>query len=124
MCGLRTLFHNSPLSCDVPANLFVENEVFLNRGCIFEGNGQVKLADSVQVGPNTVFATSNHVLETMAVVHGDIEVRDHVWIGANVTIVQNVTLGPIVIVAAGSVVTKSFANCTIGGVPARVLKQY
>lgn len=52
-----------------------------------------------------------------------VSIGDDVWTGADVIILKGVTLGKRVIVAAGSVVTKSFPDdVIIGGNPARVLK--
>lgn len=51
-----------------------------------------------------------------------IEVKDNVFIGARSMIMPGVILGPDVVVAAGSVVTKSFSGgVIIGGNPARVI---
>ena len=46
------------------------------------------------------------------------------WIGMNSVILPGVILGTRTIVAAGSVVTKSFPQgfCVIGGSPARIIK--
>ena len=45
------------------------------------------------------------------------------WLGANVTILQGVTIGDNAIIAAGAVVTKDVpANAIVGGVPAKVIK--
>lgn len=53
---------------------------------------------------------------------GKIRVLDNVYIGNNALIMPGVTIGSNVIVAAGSVVTKSIANNSIvGGNPARVI---
>lgn len=53
---------------------------------------------------------------------GCIEIKDNVFIGARAMIMPGVTLGPDVIVAAGSVVHKSFSGgVVIGGNPARVI---
>lgn len=51
-----------------------------------------------------------------------IEIKDNVFIGAKSLIMPGVTLGPDVVVAAGSVVTKSFEGGVImGGNPARII---
>jgi acetyltransferase-like isoleucine patch superfamily enzyme len=52
-----------------------------------------------------------------------IHIGKKVWLGANVTILQGVTIGENAIVAAGAVVTKDVpANAIVGGVPAKVIK--
>ena len=53
-----------------------------------------------------------------------IVIEDGVWCGANVNILNGVTIGKDSIVAAGAVVTKSFPSYSIiGGVPAKLLKK-
>ena len=53
-----------------------------------------------------------------------IRIEDKVWLGANVTILQGVTIGEGAIVVAGAVVTKDVAPRTIvGGVPAKFIKK-
>ena len=48
---------------------------------------------------------------------------NRVWLGANVTVLQGVTIGDNAIVAAGSVVTNDVpANAIVGGVPAKMIK--
>ena len=52
-----------------------------------------------------------------------IKVGDNVYIGLNCTILPGVTVGDNVIIAAGSVVTKSIPdNSVVAGVPARIIK--
>ena len=46
------------------------------------------------------------------------------WIGANATILQGVTIGDGAVVAAGAVVNRDVpANTVVGGVPARIIKR-
>ena len=52
-----------------------------------------------------------------------IRIGNKCWIGANAIVLPGVSLGDHVIVGAGAIVTKSFpSNCTIAGVPARIIK--
>jgi acetyltransferase-like isoleucine patch superfamily enzyme len=53
---------------------------------------------------------------------GRIDILDNVFIGANTTILPGVTIGPNVVVGAGSVVTKSLPeNAVYAGAPARFI---
>ncbi len=53
---------------------------------------------------------------------GCIEIKDNVFIGANSTVLPNVSIGPNTIIAAGSVVNKSIpGNGVYGGVPAKYI---
>lgn len=53
---------------------------------------------------------------------GTIEIFDNVFIGAHSVIMSNIKVGPNVIIAAGSVVTKDVpANSIVGGNPARII---
>ena len=55
---------------------------------------------------------------------GKIKIGNNVFIGVNSIVLPGVTLGDNIIVASGSVVTKSFeSNVVIGGVPAKVIKK-
>lgn len=54
---------------------------------------------------------------------GEIVLDDDVWVGVGATILSGVHLGQGCVVAAGSVVTKSFpAYALIGGNPAKIIK--
>ena len=52
-------------------------------------------------------------------------IGDHVSLGANVTIIGDITIGNNVIVGAGSVIVKDVPdNCVVAGNPARIIRQY
>lgn len=113
----------SPFYKDSSIQLSIGNDVFINRLSYFEGRGTVVIGNNVQIGPKTLMTTSNHDLQNnMQLITKNIKINDNVWIGANVTINPGVEIGPNVIVASGSVVTKKFTNCIVGGVPARFIK--
>lgn len=53
----------------------------------------------------------------------EIIIGNDCWIGTRVVILPGVHIGDHCIIGANSVVTRSFPNnCTIGGVPAKILK--
>lgn len=116
------MYFNSSLHIDTPGKVSLGKGVFVNRNCTFEGLGHIVIGNNVQIGPNVVLATSNHLLGSMKVVSGDIRILDNVWLGSSVVVTQGVCLGPNVVVGAGAVVTRSFKDCSVAGVPAKVME--
>ena len=56
---------------------------------------------------------------------GCIEIMDNVFIGAGTKIMPGVRIGPNVIVAAGTIVTKDIApGCVVGGAPAKIIDSF
>lgn len=76
---------------------------------------------------NVVIVDHDHFVDKKGV-HGNlitapVNIEDHVWIGANVTITKGVNIGEGAVVAAGAVVTHDVpAHTIVGGLPARVIK--
>jgi acetyltransferase-like isoleucine patch superfamily enzyme len=120
--GLKSAYVVTPLYCDIPLQVSIGKGVFINSGVRFEGKGKITIGDNVQIGPGVIFATTNHELGTMKTSVGEIEIAENVWIGAGAIILPNVKVGPNTIVAAGTVVNKSFKNALIAGVPAKIVK--
>lgn len=51
-------------------------------------------------------------------------IGNHVWIGCKTIILKGVNIGNGVVIAAGSVVTKDIPpNCSVGGNPAKIIKE-
>lgn len=69
-------------------------------------------------GNHDLYDNRKHVVK-------DVCIGKYCWIGMNSIILPGTSLGDYTIVAAGSVVTKSFTSgyCVIGGNPAKVLKE-
>jgi len=103
------------------------SNVAINAAC----RGVIEISNDVMIGPNCVLRSSNHGFSLTGVPireqphqAGIIRICDDVWIGANVTVVGNVTIGKGAIVGAGSVVTKDVGPFEIvGGVPAKLIRQ-
>lgn len=73
---------------------------------------------------NHIYDNLNKSIRHQGVTRKGIEIGKNCWIGSKVTILDGVQLGNGCIIAAGSVVTKSFPNnAVIGGVPAKLIKE-
>ena len=56
---------------------------------------------------------------------GPVIIEDHVWLGENVCVLPNVTIGKHSVIGSNSVVTKNIPPYSVAvGIPARVIKQY
>jgi acetyltransferase-like isoleucine patch superfamily enzyme len=95
-------------------------------GCYLHGVNGIIIGDYTFVAPNVGIMSGNHnpVDLRQQIKAGPIKIGRHCWLGMNSMILANVELGDFTIVAAGSIVTKSFKEgfCIIGGNPAKVLK--
>ena len=91
----------------VQAQALIGKGVILNTGCSVDHGAQ--LADGVHLCPGARLA-------------GDVEVGARSWIGISASVIQQVRIGPDVIVGAGAAVIRDIpGGVTAVGVPARVL---
>ena len=102
--------------------------VFVNHGCYFMDGGTITIGKNVFIGPFCGFYTASHPMNFTDRNKGlekalPIRVGDNCWFGANVSVLQGVTIGNGCVIAAGSVVTHDLPdNCLAAGVPAAVKK--
>lgn len=115
-----------PFYTDFGKNITIGRDVFINSGCHFQDQGGIVIGDGSLIGHNVVLATINHDLDpknNRKNHYAPITIGNHVWIGANVTVLAGVTIGDWAVVGAGAVVTRDVPPRTVaGGVPARVIK--
>ena len=116
-----------PFTADFGKNISFGKNVFVNSGCRFQDQGGITIGDGVLIGHNVVLATANHDLEpskSRKLHYKPIKICDNAWIGANVTILQGVTVGEWSVVAAGAVVTHDVEPFTVvGGIPAKFIRK-
>lgn len=101
---------------------------FQSPGVYFQNfKAHIYLGKGTYIAPNVGIITANHKLDNLDEHEDgrDVTIGKNCWIGMNSVILPGVTLGDHTIVAAGSVVTKSFpaGAVILGGTPARVLKE-
>lgn len=101
--------------------------IFQVPGCYWQNHSaKTYIGKGSYVAQNVGIITTNHdVYNLSSHCEGqDIIIGNESWIGMNSVILPGVELGNHTIVAAGSVVTKSYKEgyCVIGGVPATKIK--
>jgi acetyltransferase-like isoleucine patch superfamily enzyme len=109
----------SLLRMDRDSELIVDGNFEVYYGCdiaIYKG-GKLRLGGGY-INSGVQIRCGNTNFPSAPIVIGD-----HVWIGANATVLKGVTIGNNVIIAAGAVVTKDIPeNCIAAGVPAKVIR--
>jgi maltose O-acetyltransferase len=119
-------------------HLVLEAGVYINWDCMFVDNARITLRKNVMLGPRCMFITASHSLDPMQRAQFDangvscggkgftapITVEDHVWLGANVTVLPGVTIGARSTIGAGSVVTRDLPPGVLAvGNPCRVQRE-
>jgi len=112
-------------------SLHVGKNTFIQSGCIFNPIvANINIGEDCQIAPRCIFMPYRHNFDRLDIPighqglssRGDITVEDDVWLGANVVIVDGVTIGRGAIVGAGSVVTKDIPPYAIAaGSPAKII---
>ncbi|MEO9303531.1 DapH/DapD/GlmU-related protein [Acinetobacter pittii] len=114
--GNNIIFHPDDINNFQSPGTYYQNfkaKIFLGKGCY--------------IGPNVGIITANHIIGNLDQ-HDegqDVIIGEQCWIGMNSVILPGVVLGNNIVVAAGSVVNKSFTEngVIIGGSPAKILKK-
>lgn len=126
-----------PDRCNFSGNISIGYATTLGYNNVLAGN--IKIGKYCQIGADVAMHATNHPTHYMStyinvnLFQGQlsqfkeaktITIGNDVWIGHNVIIVGNVSVGNGAILAAGSVVTKDVpAYSIVGGVPAKIINQ-
>jgi len=105
-----------------PGRLTIGANSHINRGCTLDCRAGIRIGNSTSISYQVCLLTGSHDKDTTDFrgVYLPITIGDYVWIGANATILQNVTIGDGAVICAGAVVTTDVPPYSIyGGVPAR-----
>ena len=113
---------------DYGINIELGDFFFANFDLVILDICPVKIGHHAFLGPGVHIYSVNHPLKaddrnTFVEQGRPVIIGDNCWIGGRSVICPGVTLGNNVVIAAGSVVTKSFGDdVLLGGNPAKVIK--
>ena len=121
--NFRGINHPCILQTGSPtAKILIGDHVGMS-GVSIVSNYSVTIGNHVLIGANCQIGDRDDHSNRYASQSKPIEIKDHVWLGMNVTMLKGVTIGENSIIGANSLVTKDIpANCIAGGVPCKVIK--
>lgn len=111
-------------------NIVIGNNCTVNPYTVIYGQGGVTIGNNVRIAAHCVIVPSNHIFSDTTVpiyLQGlskkGIEIKDDVWLGVGVKVLDGVTIGEGCVVGANSVVTKSTEPYGVYvGIPAKKIK--
>jgi len=113
--------------------IWIGNNVHIGSHNIIGARKSIILEDNVLIGPHVMIGDHSHRYEDVEIPvklqavteGGPIRIERDSWIGANVFILPNVTIGRHSVVGANSVVNRDILPYSVAvGVPALVIKKY
>lgn len=116
--GRNLVFYN-------PDKIIIGYNNYIAFGNIFLANEGIEIGDNNLFGPASIFVDGNHVFDGMTFhnnlgVNEKIIIKSNCWIGAHCNVLAGAFINDKVLVAAGSVLSKSTESLGIyGGVPAK-----
>jgi len=110
---------------NVPGNIVIGNNVFINRGTYIDSKGGVIIGDSVGIGENVTIFTHSHAEHDHSIrTYETVVIEEYSKIYANATILGGVKIKKQGIVGACSLVNKDVSkNTLVVGTPARKLRE-
>jgi acetyltransferase-like isoleucine patch superfamily enzyme len=130
-----SLGRNSIIECtgvirELGDGLVIGDHVGIAANAFIAVRGPVRIGSNTILGPGVAIHAENHVFQdtnTPIRLQGaqrlGVTIGEDCWIGSHSIILDGVTIGKGVVVAAGAVITKDVSPYAIvGGVPARVIE--
>ncbi|MBL4707132.1 MAG: acyltransferase [Flavobacteriales bacterium] len=117
--------------------LFTKGELTIGDNFGINSYSRIVAHDKIEIGSNVTigqmvgildhdhkYQITNNKMSLDGYTTAAIKIGDNVWIGDKSTVLKGVTIGDNVVVGANTLVNKDVpANCVIGGVPFKILKQ-
>lgn len=115
--------------CEFGKNIIIEDNVYINFGCIILDCAEVVIGENTLIGPNVGIYPVNHATDAEERINGGCygkpaHIGKNVWLGGDVKILAGVTIGDNTIIGTGSIVTKSIpAGVIAAGNPCKVIRK-
>ena len=114
-----------------PYNVYIGKRVSIHPGCWIQGYGGVSIGNYVGIGSGTKIISNIHIFDSITepiknqgLKKQPVHINDDVWIGANVIILGNTTIGRGSIISAGACVSGNIEPYSIiAGNPGRLIKK-
>lgn len=117
-----------PFYCDYGTQIELEEDVFVNFGCVLLDPAPIRIGAQTQLGPYVQLYTADHPREAAARVAGPelarpITIGKRVWIGGGAIVLPGVTIGDDTTIGAGSVVARDIPPGVVAaGNPCTVIR--
>jgi acetyltransferase-like isoleucine patch superfamily enzyme len=126
-CDIETgiTFHNSKNY----QNLTIGDNCHIGKHCFFDLKDKINIGNNVTISMQCTFIThqdmgNSSLVSLYTKSQSAIFIGNDVYIGARVTLLQGISIGKEVVIAAGSLVNNNAKERTIvGGSPARFIKE-
>ena len=126
-CDIETglTFHN----CKSYSNLIIGNNCHIGKDCFFDLRDRVEIGNNVVISMLCNFIThidmnKSELSIKYPATRSKIKIKDHTYVGANVTILMGITLNENVFVGANSLIKDDVEKYTmVGGVPTKVIRK-
>ena len=115
--------------CEFGKNITLEDNIYINFGCIILDCAEVRIDSNTLIGPNVGIYAVNHSIDPKERINGGcfgkpVHIGKNVWIGGDAKILAGVTIGDNSIIGTGSIVTKDIPSNVIAvGNPCKVIRE-
>ena len=110
--------------------LTIGDNTWIGHQCLISASSSIKIGKNVDIAPNVYIGNGTHEItpekEIIASIElaKDIVIKDGCWLCAGCMVLPGVSIGSKCVVAAGSVVTRSFGTMKLlAGVPASIKRE-
>ncbi len=114
--------------CEFGSNIHIEDDVYINFGCVILDCAQVTIGEHTLLGPNVGLYAANHSTDAQERIRGacygkPIHIEKNCWLGGDVKVTPGVTIGEGTIIGTGSIVTRDIPAGVIAvGNPCHALR--